>query len=123
MSTHYMDEADHCDRLGLMDQGRLIAVDSPAGLKRDSERRSGRLLEVDTLDYARALDALACDFPNTVLYGDRVHLRSLNPVADQSRALALLNAAGIVDAQIKTPSLSMDETFIDFIRNAEMTHA
>ena len=123
VSTHYMDEAGHCDRLGLMDQGRLIAVDSPAGLKRDSERRSGRLLEVDTLDYARALDALACDFPNTVLYGDRVHLRSLNPVADQSRALALLNAAGIVDAQIKTPSLSMDETFIDFIRNAEMTHA
>ena len=35
VSTHYMDEAAHCDRLGLMDQGRLIAVGSPAELKRD----------------------------------------------------------------------------------------
>ena len=123
VSTHYMDEADHCDRLGLMDQGRLFAVNSPAGLKRDSERRSGKLLEIQTLDYARALEVLVRDFPTAVLYGDRVHFRSLKPASDQRRALAILNAEGITSAQIKMPSLSMDETFIDFIRNAEVTHA
>ena len=47
VSTHYMDEAAHCDRLGLMDQGRLVAVGSPAELKQRSEHRSGRLLAIE----------------------------------------------------------------------------
>ena len=33
LTTHLMDEAEHCDRLGIMDQGRLAACDSPAALK------------------------------------------------------------------------------------------
>ena len=41
VSTHYMDEAAHCDRLGLMDAGRLIAIGSPATLKAPFERASG----------------------------------------------------------------------------------
>src|SRR5581483_1908649 len=46
VSTHYMDEAAHCDRLGLMDQGRLIAAGSPADLRTKSQERSGTLLSV-----------------------------------------------------------------------------
>jgi len=41
VSTHYMDEAAHCDRLGLMDAGRLIAIGSPASLKAPFERAAG----------------------------------------------------------------------------------
>jgi ABC-type multidrug transport system ATPase subunit len=41
VSTHYMDEAAHCDRLGLMDAGRLIAIDSPTVLKAQAEEASG----------------------------------------------------------------------------------
>lgn len=33
LTTHLMDEADHCDRLAILDQGKLVAVDSPAKLK------------------------------------------------------------------------------------------
>src|SRR5262249_3133352 len=33
MTTHYMDEADQCDRIGIMDHARLIALDTPAALK------------------------------------------------------------------------------------------
>ncbi len=33
MTTHYMDEAEHCDRIGIIDHARLIALDTPAGLK------------------------------------------------------------------------------------------
>jgi len=98
-------------------------VDSPETLKSVSEVRSGRLLEIETLDYSHALEVLVHEFPDAVLYGDSVHFRSLNLADDQRRALAVLGAAGIANAQIKMPPLSMDETFIDFIRNAEMTHA
>lgn len=33
MTTHYMDEAEHCDRIAIMDEGRIIACDTPANLK------------------------------------------------------------------------------------------
>ena len=33
LTTHYMEEAEHCDRIGIMDQGRLIALDTPRNLK------------------------------------------------------------------------------------------
>jgi ABC-2 type transport system ATP-binding protein len=33
LTTHYMDEAEHCDRIAIMDQGRVIALDTPAALK------------------------------------------------------------------------------------------
>ncbi len=34
MTTHYMDEAEYCDRIAIMDRGRIVALDSPAHLKR-----------------------------------------------------------------------------------------
>ncbi|HAD24677.1 MAG TPA: ABC transporter ATP-binding protein, partial [Alphaproteobacteria bacterium] len=41
VSTHYMDEAEHCDRLGFMQQGRLIALDTPQALAQQAEQRAG----------------------------------------------------------------------------------
>ena len=40
VTTHYMDEAEQCDRLALMYQGRLIALEAPATLKREVGKRS-----------------------------------------------------------------------------------
>ncbi len=57
VSTHYMDEAAHCDRLGLMDEGRLIAVGSPSALKTEAEARSGRTsmsMDETFIDFIRA---------------------------------------------------------------------
>lgn len=33
ITTHYMDEAEYCDRVSIMDQGRIVALDKPSGLK------------------------------------------------------------------------------------------
>lgn len=35
MTTHYMDEAEFCDRIGIIDRGKLVALDTPEGLKRE----------------------------------------------------------------------------------------
>ena len=123
ISTHYMDEADHCDRLGLMDQGRLIAIDSPAGLKRRSEDRSGKLLSVHTPNFQKAFEVIARAFPAATLYGDRIHVRSFSLVDDKRKLASLLGHAGIGDSMISELPLSMDETFIDFIRTSEMVYA
>ena len=123
VSTHYMDEAAHCDRLGLMDQGRLIAVDSPPALKQASERHSGKMLAIRAPKLRVAFDAIVSGFPMAVLYGDSIHVRSLDPVVDERKALSLLSRSGITGAEISSPALSMDETFIDFIRRGERVHA
>jgi len=34
LTTHYMDEAEHCDRIAIIDYGQIVALDSPAGLKK-----------------------------------------------------------------------------------------
>jgi ABC-2 type transport system ATP-binding protein len=47
VSTHYMDEAAHCDRLGLMNAGRLVAIGSPAGLRSRCEPAPGSQLSMD----------------------------------------------------------------------------
>ncbi|MBI2815857.1 MAG: ABC transporter ATP-binding protein [Acidobacteria bacterium] len=123
VSTHYMDEADHCDRLGLMNQGLLIAADSPGTLKQISENRSGKLLSVRTHDFSAAFDVITTRFADAVLYGDSIRLRSFDPATDEQKLLSLLSNAGIAGTQISSPPLSMDETFLDFIRYSERVHA
>lgn len=51
LTTHYMDEAEHCDRIGVMDHARLIALDSPAGLK---QQVGGDVVRLSTSDDAGA---------------------------------------------------------------------
>jgi ABC-2 type transport system ATP-binding protein len=51
MTTHYMDEADHCDRIGIMDHAQLIALDTPAALK---AQLGGDTVRLRTADNDRA---------------------------------------------------------------------
>ena len=114
VSTHYMDEAVHCDRLGLMEQGRLIAVGSPAELKARSEARSGRVLSIDVDQVRPAHQLLLRDRRDATIFGNRIHVRSLDPAADAvALRTALQRVAGRV--QIEVVPVSMDETFIDFM--------
>jgi ABC-2 type transport system ATP-binding protein len=56
VSTHYMEEAEYCHRLALMNRGRLVALDTPRGL-RESMRRP--VIEIRAEDGPRAAAALA----------------------------------------------------------------
>ena len=123
ISTHYMDEATHCDRLGLMGQGRLIAVGSPFELRERSERRSGHLLVIRAPSLRVAQNVVLGRDPDAVLYGDSIHVRSADADADRIVLSELLAKAGVAGARVDAPPLSMDETFIDFIRSEEPVHA
>ncbi|HSK91926.1 MAG TPA: ATP-binding cassette domain-containing protein [Euzebyales bacterium] len=45
LTTHYMDEAEHCDRIAIIDRGRIVAIDTPARLKDDV---GGDLITIST---------------------------------------------------------------------------
>ena len=122
VSTHYMDEAAHCDRLGLMHQGRLIADGSPDRLKALSERRSGSLLAVRADDLDRAHTIVRQHRPGALRYGDHIRLRTIDADADHMTLTARLDRAGLRRVRIEPIAMSMDEAFIDFIRTAEAQH-
>jgi ABC-2 type transport system ATP-binding protein len=55
LTTHYMDEAEHCDRIAVIDHGRVVALDSPANLK---SAVGGDLVTITTGDGQAAADEL-----------------------------------------------------------------
>lgn len=57
-----MDEAENCDRLGLMNKGRLIALRTPEQLKEESEKISGKLIQIKALDFRKVYNILASYF-------------------------------------------------------------
>lgn len=52
LTTHYMEEAEHCDRIAIIDQGRIIALDTPAALK---DGIGGDVIKLKTEDDDEAL--------------------------------------------------------------------
>jgi ABC-2 type transport system ATP-binding protein len=56
MTTHYMDEAEHCDRIAIIDHGKVVALDTPQGLK---GLVGGDIVSVRTSDNERAAEQLA----------------------------------------------------------------
>jgi ABC-2 type transport system ATP-binding protein len=59
LTTHYMDEAEYCDRIAIMDHGKVIALDTPAALKASVGKDR---VQIDTDDDAAAIAALEAQF-------------------------------------------------------------
>ena len=123
ITTHYMDEAEHCHRLGLMYQGKLIALGSPLQLK--AERVKGELVEVVSSDFARALERLSADarFRQVNLFGSAVHV-VVDDAAKASPEIGnLLEAGNITVHAINRIPFSMEDVFISLVEAQEMSLA
>lgn len=120
VTTHYMSEAEHCDRLGLMHAGRLVADGSPADLKRRLEQDMGPLLEIVTDRPGRALGQLAASgLAQATLSGTKIHMLSLDPSRDEARIRAVLAAAGIVVEAVRARQPSLEDVFVSRVRALE----
>jgi len=117
VSTHYMEEAENCNRLALMARGRLIALDTPRSLR---EAMREPLFRAEADDPARTVQALQ-SHPHVVeaaLYGRSVHLLlAAGPDEDrEARALAEDPAHGILSIERIRPSL--EDVFVAAVRRA-----
>lgn len=113
VTTHYMSEAEHCDHLALMYAGRVVADDSPAGMKASVEREAGQLLEISVAQPQAALDALSeAGFSNLALFGRLLHLLSPDPQRDTQRIKAVLAAAGQHGVTMAAQPLTMEDVFV-----------
>jgi ABC-2 type transport system ATP-binding protein len=117
VSTHYMEEAEYCHRLALMNRGRLIALDTPAGLRAGMKEP---LLQLRVAESAAAADALrgVPEILEAGLFGRDVHV-SVRDEADARAAIVrVLGARGIEIRSIETIEPSLEDVFIAKIREA-----
>jgi ABC-type multidrug transport system ATPase subunit len=121
VSTHYMDEASHCDRLGFMHEGRLVGLGRPDELRREAVERGGPMVQVEAPEFARAFVLLRQRFAGALLYGRRVRWQSPTPEPDAEEATRMLAAARI-EARVGRESLSMEDIFVSVIRAAGLDH-
>ncbi len=119
VTTHYLDEAEHCHRLALIHQGRLLAIGSPRALK--DEMRAGTMLEVTCADPLRALRLLRGepDLARASLFGRRLHVLVEDVALAESAIHRALGAARIAVDRLEPIPFSLEDLFVVFIDMAE----
>ncbi len=117
VSTHYMEEAENCHRLALMNRGRLIALDTPSGLRAAMREP---ILEVRTPDSPRAAEALR-EVPGVLeagMFGRAVHVVVAEAVAGRQAVLARLAERGLPVAGVAEVAPSLEDVFVARVRAA-----
>jgi ABC-2 type transport system ATP-binding protein len=111
VSTHFMDEAEYCGRLGIMSAGRLLALDSPAALKREVLPGPAWDLTVDHL--IPALEALqrVPDVVQPGLRGDHLHAITLAGRHTADSLASTLQAAGFT-AHVEPADPTLEDVFM-----------
>lgn len=120
LTTHYMAEAELCDRVAMMYAGRVVADAPPAQLKQDLLDRRGQLLEVTPRNALLTLQTLKdAGFDQAVLHGRNIHIMSHQPEADRTRIFSVLRAARQRSANVIPRPLTMEDVFIDIVLSRE----
>jgi ABC-2 type transport system ATP-binding protein len=119
VTTHYMDEAEHCHRLGFIQRGRLVALGSQEAIKREKMR--GQVLEIDCAAPQEAIGVLKAAgwFDEVSLYGALIHAVVEDTDAHRSQVEAALHAAGIEVRSIDAIAPSLEDVFIASVRGQE----
>ena len=113
VTTHHLDEAEYCDRVGLMVSGRLEALDTPAGLKRDIVPGTHY-----AVDGAISASELATDVPaleRVNPFGQRIHVRMRGDMEDPAAFAALLAARKLSSLGFEVIEPSLEDVFLELV--------
>jgi ABC-2 type transport system ATP-binding protein len=120
VTTHYLEEAEQCNRLGLMVAGELVAEGTPAQIK---AAQKGHVLEylVDQPQRAAHFLRLRREWWRVALFGDRLHVVADEDAHAAEQAMtAELNAVGIRVLQARETRFSLEDVFIGIVERARL---
>jgi ABC-2 type transport system ATP-binding protein len=123
VTTHYMDEAELCQQVGFISQGRLIALDTPACLKQT--RMRGQVLEINSPAPDQVMRVLKgawesgrLPLDEVALYGAQVHVVVLDAGRYQEAIEQVLSAAQIPITSLAWIAPTLEDVFISSVSNA-----
>jgi ABC-2 type transport system ATP-binding protein len=120
VTTHFMDEAEHCHRIALMDAGKVVAEGSPAALKQGL----GDLLHLEVVCHpaAQAMQLLRGEsfVRGTSIFGTSVHVSTSDRAGGQGRVAQVLRDAGIEVERVSEVLPSLEDVFLHVLGKEEV---
>lgn len=119
VTTHYMDEAEHCQSLVFIQRGTLVAKGSPEEIK--VTKMHGNVIEIDCDDAGQAISILRNLnlFEEVALYGSLIHVVTTNGQVHIPLIKQALTDNGISVTSVERIAPSLEDVFISSAREAE----
>lgn len=114
VTTAYLDEAERCDRIGLMDQGRLLITGTPQAVKSSMKER---VLTIKSRDARKITTVLQQKMPGTrvTVFGDTVHILTDQVPRIRQDAAAFIQAEGLHTQEIKQAAPTLEDVFVSMM--------
>ncbi|MGA2434868.1 MAG: ABC transporter ATP-binding protein [Bryobacteraceae bacterium] len=119
LTTAYLDEAERCSRVGLIDRGRLIRCDTPSALKTSLDERCYELRTAERRQAREVLDA-ADGVLSVEPAGGVLHVFLKPDLTSPERLAEALRAHGLSETELREIEPSLEDVFIALIRKSEM---
>jgi ABC-2 type transport system ATP-binding protein len=118
VTTHYLEEAEHCHRMGFMVAGEMVAQGSPTEIK---SQQPGKLIEIVTNQPQIAYEILKLHFQSwqVSLFGSNLHLVLENPDREINQLRSLLGESAIEIISFRTIPFSLEDAFIGIVQRAQ----
>jgi len=122
LTTHYMDEAEHCDRIAIIDHGKIVAIDTPEALKASVGKDR---VQIHTADDQAAIAALADRFGiDAAIHEDAV---TFSVASGEEFVPQLFAGLSVPIRSVSVSRPSLDDVFMSYtgttIRDAEASGA
>jgi len=117
VTTHFLEEAEHCQKLAFMVAGEIVAEGSPSEIK---DQQPGKLIEimVDDTQKAAAVIREILDAWKVSIFADSLHLNLENPDAELPRILEALKNKGVNIRSQRPIDFSLEDAFIGIVQRA-----
>jgi ABC-2 type transport system ATP-binding protein len=117
VTTHYLEEAEQCNRMGFMVAGEMMLQGSPSEIK---AAQSGQLIELRVDRNQQASDALKATLEGwrVSIFGDRLHVVLDHPDTDIPVIQSILSEAQIQLQSLRPVPFSLEDAFINVVQRA-----
>jgi ABC-2 type transport system ATP-binding protein len=118
VTTHYLDEAEHCHRIAIVNAGKLAAIGTSLELKQIFQARP--IVEIHSsrpVDVMRALEGIS-DVEKTTIFGTAVHAVLRSPSVNPEALRKLLSEQGLTIDTVDRVVPSLEDVFLDVVEHA-----
>ncbi len=119
LTTHYMDEAEYCHRLALINTGKVVASGTPASLK--AEMNSYALFQLETSDVSESMTMLKTKpgIMDVAVFGGGLHVTVTDAVQTPSQIREWLTERDIKVHRLERITPSMEDVFVAVVQERE----
>jgi ABC-2 type transport system ATP-binding protein len=119
VTTHYMEEAEYCNRLALIFRGKIVALGTPSELKRDSMKGEILLVECDPLGAAVEALQSAPDVMDAAVFGNALHLVVKDAAVALPQLKSYLTDHNISVTRMEEIRPSLEDVFVSLTTSRE----